>query len=69
MSKLILEHLKYSRQSLIDYCNNISLASHKGNLGSAREALIINFLANNLPRAINYETGEYLIMIKEEVVR
>jgi hypothetical protein len=58
VSHLLLDHLENCKKYLLAYSDAIGIADHKVNLGSAREALIANFLKNNLPKAINYSTGE-----------
>lgn len=58
MSHLLLDHLENCKEYLLAYSKTIGIADHKVNLGSAREALISNFLKNNLPKAVNYSTGE-----------
>lgn len=58
MSHLLLDHLENCKKYLLAYSDAIGIAGHKVNLGSAREALIANFLKNNLPKAVNYSTGE-----------
>lgn len=58
MSHLILEHLKNCKEYILIRSKAIGIADHRGNIGSAREALITQFLQNNLPKAINYSSGE-----------
>ena len=56
--KLLLEHLKNNKDSLLQYSELIGVANHPGNLGIAREGLISNFLKQNLPENIRYHSGE-----------
>lgn len=56
--QLLLEHLKRNRDVLLKYSDLIGIAEHKTNLGTAREALITNFLQQNLPELISYYSGE-----------
>lgn len=56
--RLLLDHLKRTRELLLKYSDLIGLAEHKTNLGNAREALITSFLKQNLPEIISYYTGE-----------
>ena len=58
MKHIFLEHLKNCKKHLEAYSSTISIADHKVNLGSAREALVNDFLVKNLPDAISYGTGE-----------
>lgn len=58
MSKIILDHLRESRELLIAYGKAVGIANHGVNIGNAREALISNFLSHNLPPSISYCTGE-----------
>ncbi|WP_023603300.1 DUF6602 domain-containing protein [Aliivibrio logei] len=62
MTHVLLDHLKNCKKYLLAHSEAIAIAEHKVNLGSAREALIANFLEKNLPTAINYCTGELFDM-------
>lgn len=56
--KLLLEHLSHNKDALLKYSELIGVANHPVNLGTAREGLISNFLKQNLPEYIRYQTGE-----------
>lgn len=56
--KLLLEHLKNNRESLLKLSELVAVADNSVNLGAARESLISNFIQTNLPEYISYHTGE-----------
>lgn len=56
--KILLEHLKNNKDLLLKMSQDISIAKHTVNLGTAREGLVSNFLEQNLPEYIKYHTGE-----------
>ncbi|MDA3838449.1 MAG: hypothetical protein PF574_05655 [Candidatus Delongbacteria bacterium] len=56
--KLLLDHFEKSKKALESLSELISTAKHPGNLGTAREGLISNFLMKNLPEYISYHSGE-----------
>jgi len=58
MKKILLEFLNNSTDLLLLHNEHMKIIKDPGNLGSAREGLIKNFLSNNLPPAINYDSGE-----------
>ena len=55
---ILAQHLKNNARALSALSEDVALASHCVNLGTAREGLITNFLKHNLPQNIEYHSGE-----------
>lgn len=55
---LFLIHLENSRKLLMELAKSAGILQHSGNLGTAREGFISNFLERNMPEAISYHSGE-----------
>jgi hypothetical protein len=56
--KPLSEHFERVRKSLLTKAEEVGVLKHAGLKGIARELLISDFLAANLPRAFDFETGE-----------
>ncbi len=57
-NKKLLIHFNQLQNILTEFSKLIDNAEHPVNLGSAREALISNFLSSNLSELISFHTGE-----------
>jgi len=57
-NKILIEHIKNCKQQLEQLSSHAGILKHKGNLGTAREGFINNFLKDNLAEYINYNDGE-----------
>lgn len=57
---LLGEHFERVRQSLLAKSKEIGIAKHGTSKGTARELLVSDFFAANLPRHFDYVTGEIM---------
>src|ERR1035437_1702550 len=56
--RILTQHMANLRGTLLEHAKKASLAAHPDNLGDAREGFARVFLEENLPRTINFLTGE-----------
>ena len=54
----LIEHLDINRNSLNEYGKITEIVKHKTVIGSTREAIISGFLSQNLPKFVEFYTGE-----------
>lgn len=56
--KRLIEHLDINRNALNEYSRITEIVKHKTVIGSTREAIISAFLSQNLPKFIEFYSGE-----------
>jgi hypothetical protein len=58
--RVLAEHFAKTRQELLSYADHIGIAKHGDIKGLAREGVIRIFLEENLPKLLEFKTGEIL---------
>jgi len=58
--RVLAEHFAKTRQELLSYAEHIGIAKHGDVKGLAREGVIRIFLKDNLPKLLEFKTGEIL---------